>query len=99
MVLGDLMEGVKIDVPFKREASRIELFVRIGYLIVYYFVALVISIAFMITWPLQVLSILIRGKRSQTLQRVNQMYVVYYTEFMIYFYTLTDERPPLFPKY
>ena len=93
------MEGVKLDVPFKREASRIELFVRVAYLIIYYLAIFIFSIAIYITWPLQVLSILIRGKRSQTLQRVNQVYVLYATEFLVYLFTLTDERPPLMPKY
>ena len=90
------MDGVQIKPPYVEKASRMEMFYRIGYLIAYYFVAMIFSIVIMFTWPLQVLSILIRGKRSYKLHKINIGFYEYDTEFMVYFYSEKDQRPRFF---
>ena len=92
------MEGVQVKPPYVEMASRMEMLYRIGYLIAYYIIAMIFSIVIMFTWPLQVLSILIRGKRSYKLHKINMGFYEYVTECMVYFYSETDERPILFPN-
>lgn len=93
------MKGVKLDIPFVEKASRMELLIRIGYFIVYYIVSMIFSFLFVFTWGIQTLMILLLGKRNDGLQKINVAYIKYLTEFFVYFYTLTDERPDLMPKF
>lgn len=91
------MKGIELNLPYEEKASRMEMVYRVGYAIVWYIVAVIYAFVIMFTWPLQVLSILIRGKRSWTLHRINMAYYNYLLEFYYYFYSETDERPRLIP--
>lgn len=92
------MKGVQIDPPFSEKASRLELFVRFFYFILYYIVA-TFGIIFLFTCMIQGMVILLLGKRSKTLHTINRGFTEYLIEFMAYLYLLTEERPKLIPKF
>lgn len=91
------MKGIQLEPPYVETASRMELLYRFGYLIIYYIVVLIAAFVIWITLPLQWLSILIFGKRHKLLNNINKVFFQYVTEYVAYFYLLTDERPKLIP--
>ncbi len=83
---------------YERDASRLELFIRILYwiaigivLIVYGFVA---EILLIIQWFV----ILILGRRSEGLSDFIKGYLEYVVHVAPYVYFMTDKRPSVLPK-
>lgn len=83
---------------WNKKASRIELFVRIFYAIPVMLVLFFYGILVMISVSLQLIVILILGKRLEGLNNVTKGYLTYYTHILSYFYLTTDERPGISPK-
>ena len=84
---------------YERNASRLELFIRILYwiaigivLFVYRFLA---GICMIIQWFV----ILILGRRSEGLSNFIKGYFEYVVHVMNYIYFMTDKRPAVLPKY
>ena len=75
---------------WNKKASRLELFVRMFYIIP---VAIILSLySFLMTF------ILVLGRRLETLNKVIKGYLEYYTRIAGYFYLTTDKRPGVLPK-
>ncbi len=91
------MKGIEVNPPYKEEAPRLEMLYRIGYFIVYYVAAMILSFVLLVAWPLQIIWILITGKRQKLLHNITRMFTEYVTQYISYIYCLTDERPPLLP--
>jgi ABC-type maltose transport system permease subunit len=92
------MRTVKSDIAYKERASRLELLVRIVYMIPAVVVLLLMSflagLAEFILW----FHILIFGKRHESLNKVVAMYINYRFRINAYLNLLTDERPPIIPE-
>ena len=91
------MKGIEINPPYTELSPRLELLYRVGYFIVYYVAVMILGFLLMVVWPLQVLHILLLGKRQLLLQKIVRMYIEYATEYLAYLYCATDERPRLIP--
>jgi len=92
------MDTVKLDVKSAEEASRVELFIRIVWVFISYFILTLFCIILYICLPIQWLIILITGKRYGVLDGIIKKYWVYVTQILAYFLLLTDERNPLIPE-
>jgi hypothetical protein len=92
------MKTVKIDVTSKDRASRLELFIRIIWLIVGGIILWLYSIIAAICIIVQWFFILIMGRRNKPLNNVIKVYLYYRTKFEAYLMMLTDERSPLLPE-
>jgi hypothetical protein len=92
------MKTVKIDVTSKDRASRLELFIRIIWLIVGGIILWLYSIIAAICIIVQWFFILIMGRRNKSLNNVIKVYLYYRTKFEAYLMMLTDERSPLLPE-
>ncbi|KZX10564.1 DUF4389 domain-containing protein [Methanobrevibacter curvatus] len=83
---------------FEKEASRVELIVRIFYSIpisiVLYLYAILYSICFDIQW----IAVLITGKRFKELDGVLKGFAKYWIQVIAYLMLVTDERPEITPK-
>lgn len=92
------MDTVKVDVKSAEKASRLELFIRIVWMIptmvVLWVFSLVASICMVIHW----FFILITGRRNNTLNDVVKKYMYYITKVNGYMTLLTDERNPILPE-
>ncbi|MDO8553254.1 MAG: DUF4389 domain-containing protein [Candidatus Micrarchaeota archaeon] len=93
------MKGVEVNPIYKEESPRLELLYRVGYFIIYYIIGMILSFLLLIAWPLQVIWILITGKRQNLLHKIIRMFTEYVTEYIAYLYCLTDERPRLLPNF
>jgi hypothetical protein len=93
------MESVKLEIKkMEEKASRLELFMRIIWMIPTYIVIVLFGIAVSICWPLQGLVILITGKRNGMLDSVLRKYFKYNTQISAYIILITDERNPIIPE-
>ncbi|MEM0438350.1 MAG: DUF4389 domain-containing protein [Candidatus Micrarchaeia archaeon] len=94
------MKGVDINVPFVEKASRLELVFRLLYLIPYFIIAGIFgAIVMYIVFPLEVLCILILGKRIGVLNNLIHSFVKWTMQYFVYIFTLTDERPQIIPSF
>lgn len=83
---------------YEKNASRIELFVRILYsipiTIVLWIYCLITGVCLLFQW----LVILIAGRRIRGLSSIINGYLRYYTRVAGYLYFTTDIRPPIMPQ-
>jgi len=91
------MKTVKYDTTYKKEASRLELFIRWFWMIPVAIVMIFLSIVFFFAAMLQFWHVLILGKRNKMCFEWSKKFVAYITNVNSYFY-LTDERCPLMPE-
>ncbi|MDE1865761.1 MAG: DUF4389 domain-containing protein [Candidatus Micrarchaeota archaeon] len=92
------MKTLKIDVKSDQKASRLELFVRILWLVICSIVLFFFGIIACICTILQWLYILISGKRAKSLNDVLRVYLKYRFSLEGYLLMLTDERNPIIPE-
>jgi hypothetical protein len=83
---------------FERDASRLELLVRIPYWIGIGIVMYLYSYILMGAMILQFGTILIAGRRSEIINRCISGYLEYYVNVIGYMLTTTDERPNVIPE-
>ncbi len=92
------MKTVRVDIKSQEKASRVELFVRIVWVIVSAIVLWLFSILACICTVIQWLYILVTGKRHRGLNNLLRIYVIYKTKLGAYAHMLTEERNPIFPE-
>ncbi|AXV37382.1 MAG: DUF4389 domain-containing protein [Methanobacteriaceae archaeon] len=83
---------------YEEKASRLELFVRIFYMIPVAIVLFVYSIIAGICVFIQWWIILILGERNKSLNDLIKGYLEYNVHLISYFNYMTDERPGVTPK-
>lgn len=82
----------------KKEASRLELIIRIFLGIIYGLVLSIIGFVAGLVMFLQFFSILILGKRHERMAEFVGNYVNYMMQIYHYLYYVTDERAPFWPE-
>jgi hypothetical protein len=93
------MEGVEINVPYKKETTRVEMIYRILYCIAYCFIASIVGTIISVIMGIQFLIMVITATRHDKLNHYIHVYLVWITEIAAYLYMLTDERPNLIPQF
>ncbi len=83
---------------YERDASRLELFIRIVYSIGIYIVLMVYGFIAEICMCVQWFVILILGRRSEGLALFIKGYLEYFVHVIGYVYWMTDKRPEIMPK-
>lgn len=83
---------------YERDASRLELFIRIVYSIAIYIVLVVYGFIAEICMAIQWFVILILGRRSEGLALFIKGYLEYLVHVIGYVYWMTDKRPGIMPK-
>ncbi len=96
--MGEKSGELKQLFAYERDASRLELFVRIVYWIAIYIVVYIYSIIACICLVIQWLVILVLGRRSEGLALFIKGYLEYLVHVAGYVYFTTDERPNVIPK-
>ncbi|VVB67303.1 Uncharacterised protein [Candidatus Norongarragalina meridionalis] len=91
------MKTVKFEVKVPEKASRWELLVRCVYWIPLVIVITILAILASICWVIQLLVILVTGKRNGAMQKYIKAYQTYQVKMGSYFNLLTDERPEILP--
>jgi len=92
------MKTVRIKIDSAKNSPRVELFVRIVWAIPTIIVLMVFRLVTCICLILQVLYILITGKREMGLNDVIKKYTYYAVKVNSYFNLVTDERSPILPE-
>ena len=92
------MKSVKYSVEYGKKAGRLELLMRILWSIPSYIVMMVLSIICMIALTLQLLYVIVFGKRHRTLHDWIIKYFAYSVKWGSYIALLTDERNPIMPE-
>ncbi|MGA2161701.1 MAG: DUF4389 domain-containing protein [Methanoregula sp.] len=82
---------------FEREASRLELLIRIAYWILIGIVACIYGIIAIICLIIQWFHILIFGTRHEGLSNFAKGYLEYIVHVMSYTYIMNDKRPTILP--
>ncbi len=93
------MEGIDINVPYKKETTRVEMIYRILYCIAYGIIASVVGLIISVVMGLQFLIMIITATRHDKLNHYIHVYLVWITDIGAYIYMLTDERPNLIPNF
>jgi hypothetical protein len=83
---------------FERNASRLELLIRIAYWIVIGIVATIYGILAFICLFIQWFHILVLGLRNDALSNFAKGYLEYMVHVMSYTYIMTDKRPDILPE-
>jgi len=83
---------------YERDASRLELFIRIVYSIAIMIVVAVYQILAMICLIVQWFVILIVGHRNESLSNFIKGYVEYRVHVLSYTSLMTDRRPGIMPR-
>ena len=89
---------MKIKVKSQDRASRLELFIRIVWVIVSSIVLWLFSLLACVCTVVQWLYILVTGRRHKGLSNLLKVYVLYRAKLGAYSLMLTDERNPIFPE-
>ena len=91
------MKTVKYEVRAPEKASRTELLVRLVYWIPLVIVLMILCMIAGICWVVQLLLVLIVGRRNATLSKLISAAVEYRLKLTVYYILLTDERPEILP--
>ncbi|MFA6530504.1 MAG: DUF4389 domain-containing protein [Candidatus Micrarchaeia archaeon] len=91
------MKTVEYGVKFEKKASRLELLIRLVWMIPCILVLVFVAILGTIGYALQVLHILILGSRNKTFNDWMLLYYRYLIRMQAYLSTLTDEKCPILP--
>ena len=87
-----------ITLKSEEKASRVELVIRFFYIIPLFIVMYIISIVAMIGIVVNFFTSLLLGKRIEALSKFIVVYIEYMAKMYEYSY-LSDERPPIIPKF
>jgi len=91
------MKTVKMDVTYKEQAGRLELFIRWIWSIPVIIVLVIFSIVAAVLMFVQFFHVLFMGKRNKMMFEWTRKYIKYQNDYMCYMY-LTDERCPIMPE-
>lgn len=89
---------LKIEYNYEKKASRIELLIRIPYMIILYFVRLLYRSFIIFFLIAQLFFIIVKGERNKTINRIIKLFLLYDMKATAYLFLITDERPRLFEK-
>lgn len=92
------MQTIDFKVKEQEKAGRVELLVRIVYWIPLVIVMAILGIIGGIAFIINVLSILVLGKKFLSISRFVVMAVGYRAKMVAYLMCSTDERPPIIPE-
>jgi len=92
------MKSVLAKVSFSEKASRVELLVRIVWAILAGIVLFIFGIISGIAWIVQIVYILVTGRRHKSLQGLIKSVTIQEFRLRSYLMLLTDERPPIVPE-
>lgn len=92
------MNSVKAEVVQQEKASRVELLVRLVYWIPLWIVGFILKMISGIAFFVNILTILVLGKRILGLSKFIGIEVSYQAKMCAYLSTATDERPPIMPE-
>jgi len=92
------MKSIQLKVSTPKTSSRKELLVRLVYWIPLLIVFYVLNVVGMFCLIVNLFSVLIRGRVSVSLAKVQQTAINYDYKFRTYYSFLTDERPPIIPE-
>ena len=93
------MKTVKTSMVYSEESSRIGMVIRVVYSFILLAVfAVLYSTVLPVLWVIQVVHILLLGKRNETLHRLLKTVVLYGSRTNYYAFLLIDERPPIIPE-
>ena len=84
---------------YSENSKRADMLIRIPYAFILLAVfAVLYSTVLPVLWAIQIIHILLLGKRHPTLHRLLKTTVLYGSRANYYTFLLTDERPPLIPE-
>ncbi len=89
---------LKISYKFEKKTSRIELLIRILYLIILYIIRTIYRGFIIFFLIAQIISIIFKGEKNKYISKVISLFVLYDLKATAYLFLLTDERPRLFTK-
>ncbi len=92
------MKTVQLKVSTPKTSSRKELLIRFVYWIPLLIVLYVVSLVGLLCLFINFFSVLIRGRVSISLAKVQRAAIDYDYKFRTYYSFLTDERPPILPE-
>jgi len=92
------MQSIKIEINSPEKASRVEILVRLVYWIPIVIVQFVLGIISMIAILVNLITIIILGKRILALTRFTSIAITYEAKAASYFALTADERPPIIPE-
>ena len=87
---------LKIKYYFQKKTSRIELLIRIPYMIILYIIRTIYRSFIIFFLAAQIIHIILRGEKNFYLSRIISLFVLYDLKATAYLFLLTDERPRLF---
>lgn len=87
---------MRVEYEFDKKAGRIELLIRLPYILVLLIVRLIFRLVAQLIFVAQLFLILFTGKRSYALSKVTAGYISYDARSMAYLFLATDKRPRLF---
>ena len=97
LIPGSAMNSSTVDYTFKEDASRLELLIRLLYIIPLYIVMAILAFIAGVAWFVQILHALATGKKHKTLWDAVALYTRYAVNMIYYTLMQTDERPPIMP--
>lgn len=93
------MNSVHVELTQEEKASRVEVIVRILYFAIFCIIGGIFGgIVMYILWPLNLLLLLLLGKRILGLTKFIGAFIKYATQYYAYLMGTTDERPPIVPE-
>ena len=93
------MKTVKTHMEYSHESSRVGLLIRVVYAFILLAIfAILYSTVLPILWVIQIVHILILGKRSEPIHRLLKTVVLYGSRANYYTFLLIDEKPPIIPE-
>ena len=97
-ILPTQMATTRFDYVFNEPASRLEVLIRILYLIPMFIVSGILLLIFEFAYALQWLIILVTGRRNKAIWDYESLTLRYNLELAYYGTGLTDERPAIIPQ-
>ncbi len=89
---------IKIKYYFDKKTSRLELLIRIPYMIILYFIRTIYRGFIIFFLAAQILYVIFKGEKNYYLSKAISLFIVYDMKATAYLFLLTDERPRLFTK-
>ncbi len=95
VLTGDFL-AVSVKIDTKKEASRLEVIIRIPMAIIFYIIGIIVGIIFCVLWVINLITCLILAQRVAP--NLLASIVAWMTEVYAYFSFAVDDRPSWFPK-